>query len=104
VEGPAAVVVVDAPAEEVAGEEVAEGVAELVVVVVSFDLFAWHPEPISANAAITDANATVRLPIWRISFLSNSDRTEIGFVQSGCYCGSSPTGNKEFRSSATSVA
>jgi hypothetical protein len=79
VEGPAAVVVVDVPAEDVADEEVAEVVAELVV---SFDLFAWQPEPISANAATAEVNATVRLLISRISFLSNLDRTAVGVSNS----------------------
>jgi hypothetical protein len=49
-------------------EDIADVVDEFVA---SLDLFAWHPEPIRANPAIAAVNATVRLVIARITFLSN---------------------------------
>jgi hypothetical protein len=49
-------------------EDIADVVAELVP---SVDLVAWQPEPIRANPAIAAVNATVRLVIARITFLSN---------------------------------
>jgi hypothetical protein len=54
--------------EDIMDEDIADVVDELVA---SLDLFAWHPEPIRANPAIAAVNATVRLVITRITFLSN---------------------------------
>jgi hypothetical protein len=54
--------------EDIVDEDVADVVAELVA---SVDLVAWHPAPISANAAIAAENAAVCLGIARIIFLSN---------------------------------
>jgi hypothetical protein len=79
VDGPAALGVVDTPTEDVAdGADVAEGVAGRFV---SVDVFAWHPEPINATAVIAAASAADRILISRISFLTNSGRTEPHFAQ-----------------------
>jgi hypothetical protein len=52
-------------------DDAAEDIADEAELAVSLDLFALHPEPIRANPAIAAVNATVRLVIARISFLSN---------------------------------
>ena len=52
-------------------DDAAEDIADEAELAVSLDLLAWHPEPIRANPAIAAVNATVRLVIARITFLSN---------------------------------
>jgi hypothetical protein len=65
--------VADDAAEDIAdvADDAAEDIADEAELVVSLDLFAWHPEPIKANPATAAVNATVLLVIARITFLSN---------------------------------
>jgi hypothetical protein len=69
--------VVVAPATALLTADVAEDAADDIADVAELaadsvaDLVAWHPEPISANPKIAAENATVRLEIASITFLSN---------------------------------